>query len=267
LILITMINFFRRIRKKMADDNKPMQYMRYAVGEIVLVVFGILIALQINNWNEGRKQRQVELKYFYNLKNDLLADDQRLDAMIDLSSAKVKAAQTVKIKADRDSISSLYDFSNEMQTLIFVDEFRPNDNTYEEMKSSGNFSTIGNDDLKLKLMNLKKTYLVLAGVHQHMRYDYNVFLEDFEQYVDWGKYYDLKKSTIPKLDFKYDSIYIESHEEIMAKEIHELYKNKVFLNNIFLLEINYTYIIDLFNNTKTQILEITDILDSEVEKK
>jgi len=262
-----MIPFFRKIRKKMADDNKPLKYMRYAVGEIALVVIGILIALAINNWNEGRKQRQVELKYFYNLKNDLLADAQILDDMIDLSSTKVKAAKTVKIKADRDSISSVYDFSNEIRALVFVDEFRPNDNVYEEMKSSGNFSTIGNDELKLKLMNLKKTYLEIAGVHEHMRNDYNVFLEDFEKYVDWGKYFDLNKSIIPVLDLKYDSIYIESHKVILEQEIHELYKNKVFLNNIFLLEINYTYIIDLFNNTKPQILEITDILNRELEKK
>ena len=47
-----MINFFRKIRKQLADDNKPLKYMRYAVGEIVLVVIGILIALSINNWNE-----------------------------------------------------------------------------------------------------------------------------------------------------------------------------------------------------------------------
>ena len=50
-----MINVFRKIRKKLADDNKLFKYSRYAVGEIVLVVIGILIALQINNWNEDRK--------------------------------------------------------------------------------------------------------------------------------------------------------------------------------------------------------------------
>ena len=54
-----MIPFFRKIRKKMADDNKPLKYMRYAVGEIILVVIGILIALQVNNWNEDRKKSRV----------------------------------------------------------------------------------------------------------------------------------------------------------------------------------------------------------------
>jgi len=50
-----MIPFFRKTRKNLADDNKPMKYMRYAIGEIVLVVIGILFTLQINNWNEVGK--------------------------------------------------------------------------------------------------------------------------------------------------------------------------------------------------------------------
>jgi hypothetical protein len=70
-----MIPYFRKIRKKMADDNKPIQYMRYALGEIVLVVIGILIALQINNWNEQRKEKQELLNIykivFEDLKNDI----------------------------------------------------------------------------------------------------------------------------------------------------------------------------------------------------
>ena len=56
-----MINYFRRIRKKLADDNKPIKYARYAIGEIVLVVIGILIALQINNWNQNQQQKKVEI--------------------------------------------------------------------------------------------------------------------------------------------------------------------------------------------------------------
>ena len=69
-----MINFFRKTRKKMTDDNKLMKYARYAIGEIFLVVIGILIALQINNWdinNEKDGQFNMALDQIYtNLKYD-----------------------------------------------------------------------------------------------------------------------------------------------------------------------------------------------------
>ena len=75
-----MINFFRKIRKKLADDNQFFKYWRYAIGEIVLVVIGILIALQINTWNEERKIKIEEqkilkdLKIFYKLKVTWISD-------------------------------------------------------------------------------------------------------------------------------------------------------------------------------------------------
>jgi hypothetical protein len=55
-----MIPFFRRLRKQLADDNKPLKYLRYAIGEIVLVVIGILIALSINNWNQEQQNKKLE---------------------------------------------------------------------------------------------------------------------------------------------------------------------------------------------------------------
>ena len=73
------------------------------------------------------------------------------------------------------------------------------------------------------------------------RYDFNVFLEDFEQHIDWGKYYNLQKSNIPQIALTFDSTYIESHSKSMEAEVLKLYKDKIFLNNIFLLEINYTF--------------------------
>ncbi len=63
-----MINLFRNIRRKLADDNKPIKYMRYAIGEIVLVVIGILIALQINNWNKEFQNKSLERTALENLK-------------------------------------------------------------------------------------------------------------------------------------------------------------------------------------------------------
>jgi hypothetical protein len=77
-----MINFFRRIRKQQADDNKPLKYIRYALGEIVLVIIGILIALQINNWNEENKERLVEKQRYQNILNDLVDDEANINQMI-----------------------------------------------------------------------------------------------------------------------------------------------------------------------------------------
>ena len=62
-----MINFFRKIRQKLLSENKFSIYMLYAIGEIVLVVIGILIALQINNWNEFKKERVKEQKILASL--------------------------------------------------------------------------------------------------------------------------------------------------------------------------------------------------------
>ncbi len=63
-----MIKFFRKIRRNLLSDGKTGKYLKYAIGEIILVVIGILIALQINNWNNTIKQGKLERKYLTELK-------------------------------------------------------------------------------------------------------------------------------------------------------------------------------------------------------
>jgi hypothetical protein len=69
-----MIKFFRHIRKQLVSENKTAKYFKYAIGEIILVVIGILIALQINNWNEGRKEIIKQRSVLSNLLQDLKSD-------------------------------------------------------------------------------------------------------------------------------------------------------------------------------------------------
>ena len=82
-----MIKFFRKIRQNLLIENKTGKYFKYAIGEIVLVVIGILIALQINNWNEERKADIIENKALVALKNEFEYNIERLK---NLSEGKAK---------------------------------------------------------------------------------------------------------------------------------------------------------------------------------
>jgi hypothetical protein len=77
-----MIKFFRHIRQRLLTENKFSKYLLYAIGEIFLVVVGILIALQINNWNELRKTHLQDLEFLNNLKVELSIDIAALTAKI-----------------------------------------------------------------------------------------------------------------------------------------------------------------------------------------
>ena len=74
-----MIKFFRKIRQNLLMENKTGKYFKYAIGEIVLVVIGILIALQINNWNENQKKTVLESQYLIRLKEEAKWNIQQIE--------------------------------------------------------------------------------------------------------------------------------------------------------------------------------------------
>jgi hypothetical protein len=74
-----MFRFFRSIRQQLLNENKTVKYLKYATGEFILVVLGILVALQINNWNEGRKLDQQRVELIENLKADFQTNLKRFD--------------------------------------------------------------------------------------------------------------------------------------------------------------------------------------------
>jgi hypothetical protein len=77
-----MLHFFRSIRQGLINEGKTSKYCRYAFGEIVLIVVGILIALQIQNWNEARKERVKEIKILVSLDDDFKLNLENLEAAI-----------------------------------------------------------------------------------------------------------------------------------------------------------------------------------------
>ena len=86
-----MIKFFRKIRQNLLSEGKTGKYIKYAIGEIVLVVVGILIALQINNWNEQRKYNKTEEQILIGLEEEFKASLAELKRITELNKKVRKA--------------------------------------------------------------------------------------------------------------------------------------------------------------------------------
>jgi len=148
-----MINAFRKIRKKLADNNKPIKYFRYAIGEVILVVIGILIALSINNWNEERKTNYKSQVYINKIVNDLITDTININTLI--KNSKVYKSNTLKyfsfFNQGNMPIDKLIDSSRNVSAGYL--RYIPVDHTFLDMQSSGN-SNLLNDNQRDALIEL-----------------------------------------------------------------------------------------------------------------
>ena len=90
-----MIKFFRKIRQKTLTENKFGKYLTYAIGEIILVVIGILIALSINNWNEDRKDVKREIKMLYDIQNDVNKNIKNIEEGIIMLEEGIKCSKEI----------------------------------------------------------------------------------------------------------------------------------------------------------------------------
>lgn len=161
-----MISFLRKTRKKLADNNQFFKYSRYAIGEIVLVVIGILIALYINNWNEERQEKRLVQSYAKSLISDLEGDIEAIEEV---------RSQMIELKSRIDSLSnyvrnkSIDDLSNLTILMLIIDDgYSPyswNRANMEELKSSGALRFKGN-------MELAKKIASYDAFSKHMDEDY-----------------------------------------------------------------------------------------------
>ena len=149
-----MINFFRKIRQQLADDNKPLKYMRYAVGEIILVMIGILLALQVNNWSESNKIETAEIKYLERMKLDLTKDtlyyNQKIEQCIKGIEWNTKAIQIAYYQQN-----NLKEFQELLDlTYYYSPQFTIQNGTYIEMINAGALNIIQNEELKIAIIEL-----------------------------------------------------------------------------------------------------------------
>ena len=143
-----MLKFFRNIRKQLAAENKVAKYLRYAIGEIVLVVIGILIALQINNWNEHSKQMEREKEYYFRLLEDAVQDKEQTNNLIELSKARLKASNQAARLLLKDKTSKVeigIQLALAIKAIYF--NFQPNNSAFEDLKSGANLNIISDKSI------------------------------------------------------------------------------------------------------------------------
>jgi len=132
-----MINFFRKIRKQLADDNKPLKYMRYAIGEIVLVMVGILLALQVNNWNEQIKFKKNVATILEELKQDLISDIHYLEDLESVySNWEIQADDILKALREKSN-HQINELSEYMVGRGSMNNLSIRTATFDQLKNSG----------------------------------------------------------------------------------------------------------------------------------
>ena len=176
----------------MADDNRPLKYMRYAIGEIVLVVIGILIALQINNWNEERARNQELKIYMKNLVADLNNDIITLGIWRNINFYRYNSMQHLIVLSGQKEISNGYtlqmpegnssftpwekDFPENydqefvkkaFQWTNIIGEPAVNSSTMVELSNNGLYSYIANVKLKNAIDSYYREYERRLGQGEH----------------------------------------------------------------------------------------------------
>jgi len=146
-----MTPFFRKIRKALADDNKPIKYLRYAIGEIILVVIGILIALGINNWNEERKNKLIESEYYCKLLADFELDRQNIAKLYKESEHKIETSKRLLLELNNKDKDKSFLVNNYLQALR-TNAFVPSKVAMSDLVSSGRLNLLTNDSLKNNLV-------------------------------------------------------------------------------------------------------------------
>lgn len=156
-----MIKFFRRIRQRLLADNQISKYLLYAIGEIILVVIGILIAIQLNDFNEDRKERNREVSFLQKLKDDIDLDILDLSVTDSvLTNYQYNQGRGLELLLKTKSVTDIITIDSLIQ--FGWNNIAVNRKTYDEMLTTSGIYIITNRDL----LNLLSDYYALVEKYQ-----------------------------------------------------------------------------------------------------
>jgi len=260
-----MIKFFRRIRQRLLAENKFSKYILYAIGEIILVVIGILIALSINNNNEDRKARNQEIKYLKNLQADIILEFKNNDSIINYRAITAKAAARILNFKTLEIASDIITLEYSIQQVFARQPFVPTNNTYKELLSSGNLNYITNDSIKDYLLELDKMYVYISSKEDHMYREYEEYL--YNVIVKNGEALNLldiqKTATTGLLSFANSS---QISVTTVIPEYNRLLRKNEFKNGLKLSVMNNVGLKNMHDEMTTHLQKLNELIQDDLSK-
>ena len=148
-----MINFFRKIRQKLFSENKFSKYLIYAIGEIILVVIGILIALSINTWNQNRLNSNKEYYYLSQLKVELKNQNQEVNKRLERVTSVMNIIDTLWSDLNKKGrFNPSAELNSNLNRLLSGTNLKLYTTTFDELISTGQLTLISSDSLRTKVL-------------------------------------------------------------------------------------------------------------------
>ncbi len=237
-----MITFFRKIRKRLLSENSVSRYLIYAIGEIALVMIGILLALQVNNWNQGRKEKAIEQELLLQFQTDLNGDLEALNKIeinyeLIIQSCEIIVDHLKNKKPWQDSLALHFDLWNDYEAYF------TNTGAISNLNSRG-VELIRNTPLRNKILNLynqvypssKKGSDFFREDHVHITY--KIHLERIEP-VQWL-------------------------EKAIPNNYEALYEDQIFINHVQWIRNAASFNSNKFKEVKEEIKILLSLLQTEI---
>ena len=206
-----MIKLFRNIRQNLLSEGKTGKYLKYAIGEIILVVIGILIALSISNWSERNKTQEKVNTFITSLKSDLINDLSTISDVIKIQEDRLKALEESIALGNNPQLKEI--LKNNQTEEISIGRnwtFFPVAGAYKAASGTGLIESLQNDNLKKDIINLYEYYYNRINYNGQLSDDRNELLEwESRMYANYSNrklFYD-EKGLLDK-DFLRQLVYV-----------------------------------------------------------
>jgi len=167
-------------------NNKSGKYFKYALGEIVLVVIGILIAIQFNSVKQNNDKRTEEINHLKNILSDLNQDKVELEKIIERRKSKANSAKTMESYYHTNRVDNLSEYYSNWTNVLYWEAHNPSFITFKELINSGKLSSLTNESIKQLLLKIDYSYNEMFEVRKHMYDDYSEYLyNSFADIVDY----------------------------------------------------------------------------------